>query len=208
MSNNDNCIKEFLHEAISEGLKKESEKPDPHGWRGGEFADGRNLQIDSRGDAGEHFVASVLRRMGKKVEHDSGTDPKKKHWDLIADGVKLEVKTATLGMSKPSFQHEGVEKDRGYDGIVFVDIAPDDVYISFMAKRDITWGRPHKRRYGKHYKIDFRLRKRRGGGFKDEVFIGASRSLGLPAKVVGRKMRTLGEFAADYNAMIERIAAG
>ena len=202
------CIKEFLRTAIANGIEYVEENSDPHGWLDGEFSRIRKLQIDSRGDAGEHFVASVLRRMGKKVEHDSGTDSKKKHWDLTADGVKLEVKTATLGMSEPSFQHEGVEKDRGYDGIVFVDIAPDDVYISFMAKRDITWGRPHKRRYGKHYKIDFRLRKRRGGGFKDEVFIGASRSLGLPAKVVGRKMRTLGEFAADYNAMIERIAAG
>ena len=201
MSNNDNCIKKFLHEAIAEGIKRESERPDPQGWRGSKFATGRNLQIDSRGAAGEHFVASVLRRMGKKVEHDSRTDSKKKHWDLIADGVKLEVKTATLGMSEPSFQHDGVEKKRGYDGLVFVDIAPDDIYISFIAKRDVHWKRFHNRRYGIHYKMDFRLFK----GEKDKVFASASRRLKLPRKAVGRKMKTLDEFAADYEAMVERI---
>ena len=202
MSNNDNCIKKFLHEAISEGLKWESERPDPHGWRGGEFADGRNLQIDSRGDAGEKFVASVLEQLDKTVERNEGM-ASDKEWDLKADGIKLEVKTATLGTTAASFQHEGVEKDRDYDGLVFVDIAPNDVYISLMAKRDVHWERFHNRRYGIQYKMDFRLFQ----GEDDHVFISASNELNLPREAVGRKMRTLDEFAADYEAMVERIKA-
>ncbi len=82
-----------------------------------------------------------------------------KHWDIKTDDITIEVKTATLGRTNATFQHENIEKDRNYDVLVFVDIAPNDVYLSWFTKCDVQWKSLHRRANSNFYKWDIRLNK-------------------------------------------------
>ncbi len=178
---NDQNIKPVLHRALRDALEVLRGK-DKHGWLGGEFIEIRRMQADNRGSVGEDFVVALLQMLGKTVTHTGRTDPQNKQWDIVADGIRLEVKLATLGANTPTFQHENLEKDRQYDGIVFVDVAPNDIYITCVAKCDIEWNKLHRRRHGIHYKMDWTL-----------------------SKIKENKMETLGDFSAAYEKMAQRI---
>ena len=167
-------------------LKKAQEKiraEDRHGWEESDFNAIRGLQADIRGAVGEDFLADMLRALGKKVEHSADTDAENKHWDMTADGITLEVKFASMGSKTPSFQHESIESKRNYDGLVIVDVAPDGIYITCLAKRDIPWDKLHNRRYGEDvYKWTLNRNK-----------------------ISDRKMETLADFATAYEKMEKRI---
>ena len=133
---------------------------DKHGWRAGKFKLMRELQTDKRGDVGEEFVVWMLTQIGKEAFCSSRTDPTRKHWDIYVkdDDISLEVKTATLGYATNNFQHENLEQNRDCDGIVFFDIAPSDLYITFMCKATFAWSAAHRRRHGIHFKKDLSLK--------------------------------------------------
>ncbi len=151
-------IGSILIDTIRRAFAEQAGK-DKYGWAKGLYKEMRELQTDTRGDVGEDFIAELLRQLGRDVRHTRRTDSQKKQWDIICDGVKLEVKTATMGMANATFQHENLEKDRDYDGVIFVDIAPDDIYIIFMAKEDIDWRNVHHRRTGISRKYDWGLNR-------------------------------------------------
>ncbi|MGI9337309.1 MAG: hypothetical protein ACR2P4_02210 [Gammaproteobacteria bacterium] len=179
----DGGIKTLFHKALGAALETLRAK-DKYGWLDGEFAKIRQLQADNRGAVGEDFVVALLTAAGKKVKHTARTDPQNKQWDIVADGIRLEVKLATMGASSATFQHEHLEKDRQYDGIIFVDVAPDDIYIICVAKCDIDWSKLHRRRHGIEYKWDWTL-----------------------SKIRGNKMTTLADFIAAYDKMARRITS-
>lgn len=176
-------IKTLFDNALGAALESLRAK-DKHGWLDGKFAKIRHLQADNRGAVGEVFVVALLTAIGKKVKHTKRTDPQNKQWDIVADGIRLEVKLATIGASSTTFQHEHLEKERQYDGIIFVDVAPNDIYITCVAKRDIDWSKLHRRRHGIEYKWTFSL-----------------------SKIKGNKMTTLADFAAAYDKMVARITS-
>lgn len=148
-------VKGIMIDTIAEIKQK-----DKHGWQSGVYHEIRYLQADKRGDVGERFIVKLLKEMGiKNVKHTSATDPENKHWDITADGITIEVKTATIGMSKSTFQHENLEKNRGCDMYIFCDITPNDVYITCLAKQEMNWKDMHHRRTGIAYKLDFPLNK-------------------------------------------------
>lgn len=138
-------------------------------WAEGPYVGLRRLQPDNRGEVGEKFLCDLLTSLDYEVELSHETDPTKKHWDLRLNGeVQLEVKTATLGTTK-TFQHENLEKDRDFDGVVLLDIAPDKIYLTCAAKSSIPWTsendrwsinpkKLHRRRQGIAYKWDLHLR--------------------------------------------------
>ena len=139
-------------------------------WAGGFFQEMRKLQPDLRGEVGEEFIADVLAQAGYSVEVNRETDPTRKHWDVRVSGtIKLEVKTATLGADGRTFQHENFEKDRDYDAVVLVDVAPNDLYLTVAPKDTLPFTRQndnwtrnpkqmHRRRHGIAYKWDLHLR--------------------------------------------------
>ncbi|MGI9296651.1 MAG: hypothetical protein ACR2QC_01975 [Gammaproteobacteria bacterium] len=142
-----------------------------------------DLQLDSRGQMGEEFVAAVLRQLGHSVKNKQTTDPQNKQWDLVVDDThRWEIKTATMGKSTANFQHENIYRERDYHGIVFVDIAPDDLYVSFVPKHEIPWKNLHRRKDSNFYKWDF------------------SRS-----RIEDAKMTSLADFARGYAAAVSRI---
>ncbi len=119
----------------------------------------RNLQIDKRGSFGERFFASVLtniyiRRL--KVEYNDGDQG---DWDLKFNNVKFEIKTSSLDVNS-RFQNEGLKDNGDYQGVMFLGISPDQLYVKFMLKEDIPFKRLHNResaKTGKGYKMDFKM---------------------------------------------------
>ncbi len=152
----------IVRQAIAEKNRKK--------WKSCFFAPIQQLTADGKGTVGERFVAEMLRKLGHDVEHNQSTDRTKKGYDIMVDGkIKLEVKLATLGNHSNTFQHESIERNRDYDAIVFIDVGPDDVYITCAKKEDLPFSsksckftvKPkmmHKRDTGSLYKWDFSLK--------------------------------------------------
>lgn len=145
----------MIHQERARQLEK-----DRHKWEEGRFNAFRKLSPDTKGDLGENFIVWLLCENGRAAECNAGTDPTEKHWDIDvkSDEVTLEVKTATLGYSTPSFQHENLEQNRKCDGLVFLDIAPDTIYITCMCKHTFDWKGAHHRRHGIQFKKDLTLK--------------------------------------------------
>jgi len=151
-----NSIAEHLHAVIDELI---SQRKDKHGWDEGAFSKILTLSIDERGEAGERFIENALKEAGvKDVTRAGKIDRTEKHWDIKTADIEIEVKTATLGRNANTFQHENIEKDRKYDAIVFVDIAPNAVYVRWTAKKDIPFKKIHRQAQSTFYKWDFRLK--------------------------------------------------
>lgn len=101
--------------------------------------------------------------MGYEVARTNVTDPQQKDWDLVVtDGAgnrqRYEVKTATLG-SQDTFQHENIDRQRRYDGLILVDISPASIYLTCVPKHKLEFDKMHRRKDSVFYKWDFRLSK-------------------------------------------------
>lgn len=129
-------------------------------WDNALYGGIKELEIDARGRIGERIVVALLTAAGRAVSHSDATS-EDKHWDLMCDGLTYEVKGATLGKNGVTFQHENIYKTRLYDGLIFVDIAPNDIYITGHAKKSIVWGDLHHRKDSSFYKWDTHLRATR-----------------------------------------------
>ena len=139
-------------------------------WIAGRFKEIKALSTDSRGELGEDFLAELFEQLGHEVTQTKVTDRTQKHWDILLDGrLKLEVKTATLGKEGRMFQHENIERDRNFDILVLLDIAPDAIYLTLAPKKTLPFNernsnwtknpkKMHRRATGIHYKWDLSLR--------------------------------------------------
>nr|MCA8835658.1 hypothetical protein [Pseudomonadota bacterium] len=125
-------------------------------WANSLYGPITKFQIDARGKLGVALIASFLTDLGRTVVHNE-TD-NLKDWNLSCDGIKYEIKTATLGKDGSSFQHESIYQTRIYDGLIFVDIAPSAIYISIYAKADIQWDKIHLRKDSAFYKWDTNIK--------------------------------------------------
>lgn len=133
------------------------------------YIDLKNLSIDTRGQVGEELLARSLQSRGYNVEWDNKTDADSKHWDIrVSSQYTFEVKTATLGRTGKTFQHENIVRVTTYDALVFLDIAPDDIYLTIAKKSDLpfitandlftkTVRKMHRRKDGTIYKFDLSI---------------------------------------------------
>ena len=99
------------------------------------FVNIKRLSIDQRGRLGEHFFVNVFKQLNLL---ESYNDNAHGDWDLEASGLKIEVKTATLDVNN-KFQHEGVKANKAWDVIAFLDISPNDFYVTFIHKNDFEF---------------------------------------------------------------------
>lgn len=165
-------------------------------WDEGPFIGIRRLQPDNRGEVGERFLCRLFQDLGYEVELSQVTDPTKKHWDLRIDGAtKLEVKTATLGSTR-TFQHENLEKDRDFDGVVLLDVAPDSIYLTFAAKASIPWTSANDRWSRNPKKLH---RRRQGIAYKWDLSL---------QDVEDRRVETIEDVRRGFEAMLTEIAEG
>ncbi len=143
-------LKEVLKEAQDEWKDPESK-----------YKEYRNLQIDKRGSFGERFFAKVLfeiyhRRI--KIEYNDGDQG---DWDLKINGIRFEIKTSSIDVNR-KFQNEGLKEEGEYEGVLFLGVAPNQLYIKFILKKDIPFVNLHNRGAkgtGRGYKWDFKERE-------------------------------------------------
>ena len=135
----------------------------------------RTLQIDDRGYVGEKFLFLLFQSNGSKVKwfEDETGDA-----DLEIDGYKIEVKTATLGSDGKNFQHEGIKESEEWDFVFFLDIGPQDIYLTIVPRAHFKF---HKKsgaiHFNQHYQsIHFRAKdktksKATGAGYKVDFLV-------------------------------------
>ncbi len=137
---------------IIDRIQKEEDKVSQ--WGNSLYGAIRNFQIDARGKVGVAIIADLLTDLGRTISHNKSRGDDLKDWNLSCNGIKYEIKTATLGKDGSKFQHESIYKTRDYDALIFVDISPSAIYISIYAKADIKWDKIHSRKDSDFYKWD------------------------------------------------------
>lgn len=99
------------------------------------FFELRTLSIDQRGRIGEVFVKNVFKELNMDVNGDENGHG---DWDVEVNNIKIEVKLATLDVNK-KFQHEGIKSSKLWDLVAFVDVAPNELYVTFVANNNFTF---------------------------------------------------------------------
>lgn len=123
-------VKKRLTDLTLKEYVKSQDKLEARGifWRNSEYKEIREISIDTRGRIGEHLLKEMFEEAGYLVEY---IDNDHGDYDIIIDGVKIEIKSATLDSSN-KFQHEGIKDSELWDLVAFVDIAPENIYITFI----------------------------------------------------------------------------
>lgn len=154
-----------------------SRKPPKINWKGSNYGSIIELSIDQRGQVGEELTVNILREKGCEIVYNPNKTDREKDWDMISNGIKIEIKLATLGKEGRSFQHEGLERSRRFDALMILDVAPDALYLSCYDYEELDWKAMHRRPNGV-YKFDLSL-----------------------AKVQNHRVDTVEEFFSSYKAM-------
>lgn len=140
----------------------ENRKQKKNNWaKGGKYENIKKLNNDDTGEVGELLLNEIFTKRKYKVEYEKAITNNDKYWDIVVDDIKIEVKTATIGASADTFQHEKFFKNRNYDAFIFLDFTPNDLYVLIARKQDINWEKLTKRIVnGVHtseYKFDLSL---------------------------------------------------
>ena len=145
-----------IHDLLIGELLKRSPTtpPAPSEWDGSIFEPIWELEIDERGAIGESIVASVLTESGCDIDYEPNKTGHGKDYDLISNGIKIEIKTACMGKHKSTFQHENINKNSHWDGIILFDIAPNKIYLVCETHSQVPWDDLHRRKDSIYYKWD------------------------------------------------------
>lgn len=137
---------------------------------GSKYLSVKNLNNDETGEVGELLLADIFSRNGNKVEFDKAITAVGKDWDIVIDNIRIEVKTATIGSFAKTFQHEKFFQNRNYDAVVFLDFAPNELYVTIFRKEDIVWEELTKRKvdgyFTSEYKFDMSIKMVKEGKTK------------------------------------------
>ena len=139
--NNDNNTQEQVDEpnhftTIATDLitKTYIQKQKPDIWGNSEWADISRLENDDVGRVGESIINTWCKEVGIVSDID-GTKTKQVGGgcgDGTIKGETCEIKTARLGSSGTSFQHELGEVPWKAKYMVFLDIAPTKMYVTIF----------------------------------------------------------------------------
>ena len=87
---------------------KKRKPPQKFGWNGSLYEDMQILTIDERGQLGEEIVIEILKKFKCKIKYDASVTEAVKGWDFISNGLKIEIKLATITIGSGLFQHENL----------------------------------------------------------------------------------------------------
>lgn len=114
--------------------KKHTKKQKRDIWSNSEWNNISNLENDDVGRVGEEIIDAFCKK--SQIDSDIDGTKTKQQRGGIGDGkIKgktCEIKTARLGSSGNSFQHELGENPWNADYMIFLDIAPEKMYISLF----------------------------------------------------------------------------
>jgi hypothetical protein len=126
-----NTLPDMLAAEISNEASCENRK---NIWGCSKFSQLPNLQSNNVGKVGEKFVERILVSSGIEATVD-GTKTKELGGgagDGLVLGKTVEIKTAQLGTSAYTFQHELGENPWNADYMIFLDITPDFAYLTLF----------------------------------------------------------------------------
>ena len=103
-------------------------------WEDSQWKNISNLENDDVGGVGEEIISDLCSRAGiiceidgKKTKQSGGGKG-----DGTISGETCEIKTARLGSSGNSFQHELGEVPWNADFMIFLDITPNKMYVTIF----------------------------------------------------------------------------
>lgn len=148
-------ISDIILKKIKEIQKRKP--PQKFDWNDSLYEDTQFLTIDERGQLGEEITVDILKSFNCNIEYDPSMTEETKGWDFISNNLKIEVKLATITIGTGLFQHENLHPQRDFHGILFIDITPEEIYLTAVYKKDILWKKLHRRESGV-YKCDFSIK--------------------------------------------------
>lgn len=163
MNNLEEILIDLLEEMVIEDM--------PENWKNSKFLNQRKIQIDKRGSIGERFYMLTLSRLyPRRIEYRDGDQG---DWDLKIGKMKFEIKTASLDKNG-KFQNEGLKKNGDYNGVLFLGIAPNDIYMYCIKTKNIDFEKKEINHNGVHIKLhdrgkDEQIKKATGVGYKCDL---------------------------------------
>jgi hypothetical protein len=150
-----------------------AELPDPR-YIGSRFEHVKRISSPKKkGTVMEKIVAHLAKAMGRKVVKATSTV-----YDRMIDGLRTEIKGATLGKGKDQFSFLQIRPDQHYHQIYFVMFHPNTISIMVMDKAAVLAN------------INKKIFKKQHGGKKAKsrtfLYTGNEKSLAkLGAKSIG-----------------------
>ena len=105
-------------------------------WRDSPLIGYRMLGNTNRGEIGEEFV----RRYLAAHDIDAGNGGRTSETDIRIDGIRIEVKTASLG-ANGTFQFNHVRLDRPYHHLLCLGICPHNLVFDMWRKGAVAENR-------------------------------------------------------------------
>jgi hypothetical protein len=105
-------------------------KNDRNIWENSQWSHISDLENDDVGKVGESTIHDMCIKAGILASIDGAKTKKNECGDGMINGHSVEIKTARLGSSGQSFQHELGETPWVADYMIFFDIAPTKLYIT------------------------------------------------------------------------------
>ena len=152
------------------GKQVNNKKQEKDIWQGSTFEFVDNFSCDGVGDWGEEVILRILK--GDPIlRHHGGTQILGGgHYDFMleVDGQehRMEQKTARLNADGKSFQHESLNLDGSCESFLFLDVCPEDIYLTVLSASSFKHGErheimkrtPHLRDKQQKYKVDWTKR--------------------------------------------------
>ena len=123
----------IMVQIINQQIQKEN---DANIWENSIYKDIAKLEANNVGNVGENMLQQICENQQIESSIDGTKTKQTVNKEGAGDGkIKnktVEVKTARLGASQNSFQHELGEHPWKSDYIVFVDVSPKCIYLSIF----------------------------------------------------------------------------
>ena len=139
-------MKSVLHDILVESRKISVNRSDDI-WKNSEFHFLVPLSSDERGRWGEYFFHRLLQEYTNYSvdwDGDSNTEPEDGIYDMKANYLRTEMKTAMKGTKSDTWQHDVIKEVDDYDRLVFLDLKPDNnIYITVIKNTEMVYGTKH-----------------------------------------------------------------
>tara|TARA_Y100000034_G_scaffold54899_1_gene67310 strand:- start:743 stop:1318 length:576 start_codon:yes stop_codon:yes gene_type:complete len=115
-------------------------------WKGSEFEFLLPLSSDERGRWGEdHFHRILQEYTDYSVvwDGDSNIEPEDGTYDMKANSLRTEMKTAMKGTKTDSWQHDVIKEVDVYDKLVLFDLVYSGFYITIIKNTEMVYGTRH-----------------------------------------------------------------
>lgn len=151
-------------ESMNSFIKNQSENP----WDTAIFGDIYHLSNDARGKFGEQIISSLLHILDWEIQNDVSDETIRAdgHYDIKANNLRLEVKTACYGTCG-AWQHEPLYDNAVFnacDYVVFLDFHYNHYYLTVCKSIDLPLGgRSNIPMFGNKHGT---LRKNKDNGYK------------------------------------------